>query len=323
MLVAVRLRMVVLWAVLGCGCLGMGDDFGGDDDDDDDVATFDCTSIPPGPFEAKLLTGPRVYEDLAFDAEGNLVGEQGDAIFKNPYDGEPQVFVAGVPTMYGLRYLPDGDLVVAVGHEGSIERIDTAGVRYTLREGLTFPNGVAIDMNGLAYITDFSGQLVFRIDPVTGESTDLLTTIPNPNGITFDRWYKNLFIAGWAEKIIYKVPIFPNGEMGVPEAWDSEAPEGLLHGFGMDVCGNLYVTDILGGGTILYRIPAEGGPRELLWDSRVSGNGANLSNLEWGSGIGGWDENSIYLPIGQGGGVYELPVGVPSRPRPYPPPPSE
>jgi len=38
-----------------------------------------------------------------------------------------------------------------------------------------------------------------------------------------------------------------------------------------------------------------------------------MTNLQWGSGIGGWDDRSIYITDRGNAAFYEVAVGVPAK----------
>ena len=97
----------------------------------------------------------------------------------------------------------------------------------------------------------------------------------------------------------------PDGE---PYLFASNVGGGYHDGIGMDVCGNLYVADYNTRG--LYRISPTGSVTALL-----TGLGGNYGHaLEWGSGIGGWQEMSIYMPQPyNNNNVMEVAIGVPAK----------
>jgi len=312
----------VLAAVLG-GCLG-GAEFDGAGAADAGPS-IDCEGIPRGPFEGRFLDSPIAFEDFAFDAEGNLVGTDGAALFKSPYDGDPQVFVASVSGLLGMRFLPNGDLVAASGAAGEVVRIDSDGAQHSLLAGLMSPNGIAVDVEGFVYVGELYGNSVRRVDPATGDFTYVVDgDVPGPNGLAFSTTDSTLYVGGWGEGILYSVSRDAKGVWGGLDVVDPDASNDLLHGLAVDACDNVYVSDIgatMRDGlywTVVYRIPAGGGPHEILFDSTTLGYNVLGSNLDFGSGIGGWDANSLYL-LSDYEGVIEIPVGVPSKPRPFPP----
>ena len=82
---------------------------------------------------------------------------------------------------------------------------------------------------------------------------------------------------------------------------------GFHDGMGVDACGNVYVADYTSRN--LFRLSPEGEKTVLVrWSEARYGHG-----LAWGSGIGGFREDAIYLPQPfDGNTVVEVVVGVPS-----------
>jgi len=48
------------------------------------------------------------------------------------------------------------------------------------------------------------------------------------------------------------------------------------------------------------------------------GADADLPNLQWGSGIGGWDRETLYVVDFSADRLFEVQVGVTDKPRSYP-----
>jgi len=277
---------------------------------------FDCSTIPEGPFELTKLNGPMASEDLAFDREGHLIGSNDNAIFKSLYEGQPQVFVPNMNFRAGLRFLPSGQLIVCNNHTGELIRVDTEGTQHVLLSGLSYPNGVTVDMKGWVYFSEHDNNQVRRVHPYTGEYTILTNEVANPNGLTFSPDYSTLYIGGFnGNGTVYAMSISPEGVPGKLVAWAKDVGTGWLDGMATDACGNVYIADY--GATVIYRISPDGQSKEKI----ISGAGfsnAYLPNMQWGSGVGGWDPLTLYLPDGWNKGVFEVHIGVPSAPIPYP-----
>jgi hypothetical protein len=79
---------------------------------------------------------------------------------------------------------------------------------------------------------------------------------------------------------------------------------------GVDICDNVYA---LHQGERLLRYPPDGGDPEVLIE--LPGYGW-MTNLQWGSGHGGWDDHAIYMTDRNGAApvYYEVAVGVGSKP---------
>lgn len=275
----------------------------------------DCANLPEGPFELVKLQGPMASEDLDFDMEGNVVGSNDKAIFRSGYNESPKVFVPDMKFRAGMRFLPNGHLVVCDNQKGQIVRIDTEGNKFPLMVGLSYPNGITVDMEGWVYFTEHDGNKVWRVHPFTGESTLLTNKISNPNGLTFSPDYSTLYIGGFnGGKTIWAMSISANGTPGKLVPW-SNVGTGWHDGMATDICGNVYIADY--NQTAIYRISPDGQTKTLIIDGTTV-SGAYLPNMKWGSGIGGWSKTKLYLPDGWNKGVFEVDVGVPGAPTPYP-----
>lgn len=276
---------------------------------------IDCAHIPQGPFELVKLDGPIASEDLAFDKEGHLIGSNDKAIFKSTYDGVKTVFVPKLNFRAGMRYLPNGHLVVCDNTKGQLVRVDEQGQLHTLITGLSYPNGIVVDMKGWVYFTEHDANKVWRVHPFTGEKALLTTKIKNPNGITFSPDYKTVYIDGFSGVgIIYAMSISEDGVPGKLIEWATGVGTGWLDGMGVDACGNVYVADY--NATIIYRISPDGKKKDkIIFGSSL---GAYLPNMDWGNDVGGWKRTNLYLPNGWAKEVFEVELGVPPKKRPYP-----
>ena len=276
---------------------------------------FDCENIPEGPFELVKLEGPMASEDLDFDLEGNVLGSNDKAIFKSGYNQGPKVFVPEMKFRAGMRFLPSGQLVICDNEKGQLVRIDVDGNKFPFMVGLSYPNGLIVDMKGWVYFTEHDANKVWRVHPYTGEHTLITNKITNPNGLTFSPDYKTLYIGGFnGGKTIYAMSISEDGVPGKLVAW-AKVGTGWHDGMATDVCGNVYIADYQQ--TVIYRISPDGKEASVVIDgSKIQG--AYLPNLKWGSGVGGWSKTKAYLPDGWNKGVFEVDLGVPGAKVPYP-----
>ena len=140
--------------------------------------------------------------------------------------------------------------------------------------------------------------------------------VSSPNGLTFSPDYSTLYIGGFnGSGTVYAMSISPEGVPGKLVEWATDVGTGWLDGMATDACGNVYIADY--GATVIYRISPDGKDKKKI----ISGAGisnAYLPNMQWGSGVGGWDPLSLYLPDGWNKGVFEVQIGVPTAPIPYP-----
>lgn len=276
-------------------------------------STWDCEALSTGPLPGTLLSGLHAAEDFGFDDQGNLISHYVNALYLQSYP--PVTATPFAPTTGGpggpasLRMLHDGDLVYANVDTATLYRVGLDGSSVVLNSSLGYPGGIDIHDSGDVFLVDLVGTL--RIDPVTGDTDVLLPgdTFFGPNGLTFSADYSTLYIGTWDG--IMAVPVDEEGTpTDVPTLFAESPNGGELLGMGVDACDNVYA---LWDAEVLLRWGPEGSGPETLFQVPP---GAWLTNLQWGSGLGGWDAHSIYIVDRQngGGGYYEVPVGVPAKP---------
>ena len=99
----------------------------------------------------------------------------------------------------------------------------------------------------------------------------------------------------------------------VCEPWFGWGEKGGLDGIAVDACDNVYVTEYVSGR--VYRYAAEGTDFELVNDI----NATWIPNMHWGNGVGGWEEDVLYVLERDNGDVYALELGVYGVPEAYQP----
>ena len=278
-----------------------------------DAPAFDCATAPPGPYKVRTLNGPICSEDLAFDGEGNLVGSDMQHIYKSTKAGNATLTVPNIPFRAGLRLLSTGEIVLANDTTGSLDRIDIDGTRTTVLSDLRYPNGLEVGPDDMVYLTEHDARKVRRIDPWTGEYTVLSDgVISSPNGVAFNEDFTALYIAGFSgAKKIYKLPMNEDGTpAGELEIWAEDVGTGWLDGIGVDVCGNVYIADY--NRSQILRYDKDGNYVDT--PINMQGTWNYLPNMQWGSGMGDWNENWAYFPEGWSASqMYELELGIPSK----------
>lgn len=258
-----------------------------------------CEQLPAKPTTATLLSHVPASEDFTFDREGNLVGVslQTRALVRTPYTGSPQTLVPGVSDFgRGVRYLTGGDLLIVDPSSSQLFRVTPAGSMTTVQSGMPDPNGLVIGLDGFAYVTHGQGE-VRRIDPDTGEYTLLLDTPQSYDGIQFSLDYETLYV----NEEVGRVTAIPmNG--GTPTTFADIPLNEILDGMTLDECGNLYVVEMAG---TIWRVLTDGTVEEYftLQDEFVF-----IPAVNFGSGIGGWRRDALYI-MNFDGGVYEVPTG--------------
>jgi len=279
-----------------------------DSDTDSDTDPVDCADLPAPPLTPQELDGPMGYHDVAFDGAGNIVGAgpMAESLFSVDSGGDSTIFVSGISGIEGLDYLPGGDLVAATSSNGII-RISPDG-SFAAIAGSIYAYGVTVGPDGMLYAAD--NYTLYRIDPDTGETETLDSSIA-ARDVEFSPDGSRMYIGGFQTGEIHSVELDDNYDFaGPPTLFASISGCNWMDGLGVDICGNLYAPcwDL----SSLFRISPAGDVETLVdWSDNSSLYG---HNLEWGSGVSGWDSRSLYMPQPYDDGtVVRVEIGVPYR----------
>lgn len=280
-----------------------------------DGLEFDCDTIPREVVSMREVAGPRGYHDLAFLADGGVLGTTvgGDLARGDAYGGL-QIFVPRTGALEQLAWLPDGDLAAA--SSAGVLRIGTNGSVTTIAPDVR-PYGLIVDPDGMLWAAD--QRSVWVVDPATGASEEVVPPgvlpVGAPRVIQFDLGYTHLYVGtlGGSQGRLYRIPLDARRRpAGPPETFATGVGHGGYHdAIGIDVCGYLYVPDY--DTSNLYRV-SPSGQVQILLDTGGFLRQDYGHGLEWGLGLGGFADDALYLPQPYDGNrVLELVVGVPSR----------
>ena len=275
------------------------------------IPVIDCAAVPDEPISVTELAAPRGYHDVAFDQDGWLIGSDNSSLIKVMTDGTWQVFVPNMGVVQGMDWLPNGDLAVARDSDGSLVRVTPAGGSSVITTDV-HAYGVIVGPDGTVYVANTVAGKVQRVDPDTGAKTVLINEPGlTPRVVNFSPDFTKLYIGTlYGDGKVYVVDLDANLDpMGSPTVFARDVGTGDYHdSLGVDACGNLYISDY--STSDLYRITPDGeSSRYHAFSHKTYGHG-----LEWGSGIGGWNGNAVYLPQPYDlNTVVEVDVGVPSR----------
>ncbi|MCK9462988.1 MAG: SMP-30/gluconolactonase/LRE family protein [Proteobacteria bacterium] len=283
-----------------------------DADTDSDTESDACDSLPAAPLFVEELSGPVGFKDVVFDTDGFVIGAgpDGDNLFKAATESAAYLFVDGVEAAQGMDVLPGGDLVAATSNYGLV-RIDPAGTVTSLVPALHMLYGVMVGPDGMVYCADNTN--LYRVDPSDG-AYDLIVSGISARGADFSPDHTRLYISSNAADIvtgagrIYVAELDDELEIIAAPTLFASIPDAgnWLDGIRVDACGNVYVPSY--GTHSLYRISEAGEVSTYYsWaEPNRYGHG-----LKWGSGVGGWDDMSIFLPQPYDGNtVVRLEVGV-------------
>jgi hypothetical protein len=281
------------------------------------LPTFDCATITDDVVPVTVVPGPRANRGLTFNLEGDLlIGVMEPNIIQSPYGG-PMTSLANIGGMEQIDLLPDGDYVVANYEDKTLMRVTPAGSTniivadvptYVVRVG---PDGMVYATNG----EEGSSSRVFRIDPDTGEKLVILrgsdaATPFGPRVLDFSPDLAHMYF-GTYQSEVYVVDLDDDlNPVGAPTILARDVG-GWHDGLGVDICGYIYIASY--NDQDAYRISPDGSEVIKILNSNSS-EGMYGHGIAWGSGVGGWQEDALYMPQPNNGGtVGEALIGVPYR----------
>ena len=275
---------------------------------------FDCATIPNTPTEVNLLGAPRGYHDVAFTTDGKIIGSD-DGFWNVDFlrvddQDNTEVLIPDLGITQQSVWLPDGDLAVATDQTGAIIRVDSAGAVSIIKPNVG-AYGLIMGPDDMLWAANY--QEVMRIDPATGASETILSSLPSgqPRVINFNRDNTRLYIGTlFGNGDIFYVDLDANYmPTGPAQTLASGVGSGSYHdGLGVDICGYIYMPDY--STSAMYRISPSGDQVQNIYDTPLSEYG---HGLEWGNGVGPWRTDAIYIPLPYGGNqVIELVIGVPT-----------
>lgn len=277
-----------------------------------DPVDYDCDALVEPFVDSKELEGPTAYHDVVFDTSGHLIGWDGfNSFMAASYDDQGSLYLPNAEFVQGMDLLDNGDIVYANDY-GELRRVSSDLQVSVEASGLQNPYGVTVGPDQRVYVAAIDA--VYRVDLVADASAAFVS-LPNtsiPRATVFDLDSTRMFIStiNWDGALapVFVVDLDEDLDpIGLPVVFAANVGYGYHDGLGIDACGNLYVPDYNSSG--LYRIDPQGNVTTLYVNEPTAyGHG-----LEWGSGIGGWREDAIYLPQPYDANtVRELVLGVPS-----------
>ena len=230
--------------------------------------------------EADFLTPESILYDPArrvlyvsnYDVYNRAALQGGQSISRVRTDGEIDTlhWVRGLrqPTGLALR----GNTLLAVDRGGWVE-IDIESAEITTRhtlEGAVFPNDIAVDAAGNAYISDSSGSVIYRVRD--GEAAAWLSgdAIANPNALYVHR--DELLIGNNGDNCLKAAHLDSQAVRTIVQL-----PPGIIDGIRVDRDGNYLVSHWEGR---LYRIAPDGSIVKLLDTTVPTTHSADFEYVE-------------------------------------------
>jgi len=312
-----KLLTIPLLLLLGTGCIFKGIFGGGKDDDDDEVADldteppFDCDGLDTEDDWEFIQLG-YTGEEFAFDADGYVVtaSDWSGAILQQDLDGDVEIIAPfQSDELAGVDLFPNGDILFADEGRGSLMRMTPGGVESLVASSLLSPNSVIVHPSGKVFTTAYDS-----IKEVFPNSGDKETLVPGGDfdldGLTLSPNYDYLWFNEDDRGTVFRVPIDGSDDPElVAELPVSDGVE--LNGMTTDVCGNVYALRTDGRVT---RVSPDGDTETFVHVERPGD--MYTTAIHFGSGIGGWDENHIYI-MDRFGGLFEVYVGIPGVAEPH------
>ncbi len=207
----------LLLALAGCQCSGPAVDSQAPETDDtgDSITTEDtgdpwineCTEPAPLPVEATVLSGFPQAEDFALDARGYLVAIDwsGNMIGTNQMGDQRVILPNAGEWTSGMHQLPDGAFVYSDAATGTLMRVVEGQGAEALVSGMSYPNGIEVDLEGFVYVSEHDAGRIRRIDPETGDYEIIADGLFNPNGLQFSTDYATLYVNSFGGGMLHAV----------------------------------------------------------------------------------------------------------------------
>ncbi len=210
----------------------------------------------------EYATGLSYSAGIAIDASGRIFATSGTGAPKDVYeissDGSKALFSSGYSYSVDLKFGNDGFLYISNSGDGTISRIDGAGVGTTYLSGLGGPNGpfgMDFDKSGNLYLVQHGNGYIWEV--AQDKSATLLADLPDfgPTFIALDD-SGAIYVSDSLNGTIWKinggvVSVFASGFTG-----KSTPPVIGPGGMAFDDAGNMFVAD----GANLWKISSTAAP---------------------------------------------------------------
>jgi sugar lactone lactonase YvrE len=207
-------------------------------------------------------------------AQDLYVGRPG-TITRITSDGTVIPFATGLITPTDIAFNASGEVFVADGFTGEIDRISSTGVVSAFASGstrLNNPRGLAFDASGNLFVSDIDAPIT-KFTPIGTSTTFVSAGIVQAAGIAFDT-SGNLFVSDMGSSTIGSGSIKKISSTGVISTFATGLS--LPRGLAFDSSGTLFVADLLtrsikkisSTGVVSTFVSAEiGNPTDIAFDA--------------------------------------------------------
>lgn len=274
-----------------------------------------CANLPTQPLSWVTLPSSITSEEFAFDASGYVINasDGADGVFRTLYLGSPELVTPySAFELAGTRFTSTGLLAICDEFQGAVIGVDIAtGAQTLLLGGVNSPNSLGFDDRGFMYVATF--EQILRVDLALPKApVEVLLNVADADfdGITFSPSYDRVYFnhddggtVGYLELDAAGTVLSTQVLALLNVGWGSE-----LDGMAVDACGNVYVVAVDG---LLRRITPDG---VVITFAEINPpGGAWTTALNFGSGVGSWGRDRLYV-MDRNNGLVELEVGVEGRP---------
>lgn len=275
-----------------------------------------CSTLPVAPVGWNSLFHVPSSEDFAFDALGNVlnIDDAANLFYSTPYSGTASVIAPYSSSEVGsIRFRVTGDAVVVADEGGgALMQLDLSGSSTVLLGSIPSPNSVAVHRDGWIYTT--AQDQIWLVDPAGVNPAQLQIDLPGTDldGLIFSNDYQYMFFNHDEDGLVYKSRVNGDGTLQPPTLIASVTVGWAeLDGMAIDACDRIYV--LITDGRIMVVRP-DGQWTE--WLDVANGGGSYTTSLHFGSGIGGWRTDHLYV-MDRWGALLEIDVGVEGKPEPH------
>jgi gluconolactonase len=211
--------------------------------------------VAPGAAVERLATGFGFLEGPAADLDGNLYFSdiQRERIHRWTPDDGVSTFREATGRANGLRFTPDGQLLICEMGNRRVTAIDIGGQTSVLADALegqrfNSPNDLWVDPKGGIYFSDprygadddkeMDGDHVYYISPDRSEVRRIADDLVRPNGIVGTTDGSRVYIADHGAGRTYVYAATEDGSLIDKRLFASQGADGMT----IDEMGNVYLT---------------------------------------------------------------------------------